>query len=208
MTKGKASRDTWIDPDAPTELLGDVNARLNDLFMRIKDSIDELSAFGVDVSLSNDGPTYQLRGASRELTAVARAAYSLGYDYRDLLFLRCEFEGLLAKLGGTLKSVQSRQRTKTQRDNAFLKLYADKLAQGPVSIESLCREVGIKRATGYGILSRFNESLDQQAHAMRRAQPRIASRQIVDALLEQRAGQPGITRETIEKAIGENRRKK
>jgi hypothetical protein len=208
MSKNKKPKNEWTDPNAPTGLLGELNARINDLFISIKESIDELSAFGVEVSLSSDGPTYQFRGATGKLTAVAMAAYRLGYDYRESLSLRSEFEGLLAKLGGTLKSAQSRRRTKTQRDDAFLKLYAEKLAQGPVSIKSLCQEAGIKRATGYAILSQFNESLDEQSHALRRAQPRIPSRQIVDALLEQRAGQPGVTRETIEKAIGESHRKK
>jgi hypothetical protein len=207
MPKRNAPKSEWTDPAAPTELLGDLNARDGDLFLSMKDSIDELGTLGIAVTRSVDCRTFEFHGENRELTAIARAAYRLGHETLEAVVVRGEVEQLLSKLAGAFQSANVRQRDKARRDAAFLQLYAARLANGPVCIKSLSADCGIKRSTGYGIVSRFNESIDQQAHELRRVHS-LSRREIVDALLKSNDGRPGVTRDTIEKAIGEVRKNK
>lgn len=201
MPAKKRRREKWIDPRAPTELIGDLAARCSDLEDVVRASIEALSRLGVEVVLSDEAETYELRCRNREVVKIARDAYDLGYSFMELKALRHDLDLLLAKHAGSFKSAASRTKTKQKRDAEFLEAYATRMKQGRVKIQTLADEIGVKKSKAYSIVQEFEEPLGEEARDLRAQQPRLSRKAIVSVLVDKHRGRPGINRQTVEKAL-------
>jgi hypothetical protein len=202
MPAKKRRREEWIDPRAPTELIGELAARCSDLEDFIRDSIEVLSRLGVEVVLSDEAETYELRCRNREVVKIARDAYDLGYSFMELKALRHDLDLLLAKHAGSWRSAASRTKTKQRRDAEFLQAYATRMKEeGRVEIKTLAEEIGVGKSTAYSIVQNLSEFLENEARRLRHQQPRLPRRAVVDSLVERHGDRPGVNRQTVEKAI-------
>lgn len=203
MPAKKRCRKEWLDPRAPTELIGEVAARCSDLEEVVRDRADELTLLGVEVALSVEAETYELRCRNRDAAKIAQSAYDLGYAFMELKAVRQELDLLLSKHAGSFKSAASRTKTKQKRDAEFLEAYATRMKQGRVRIQTLADEIGVKKTKAYSIVQEFEEPLGEEARDLRAQQPRLSRKAIVSVLVDKHRGRPGINRQTVEKALAD-----
>lgn len=202
MPAKKKRREEWIDPRAPTELTGELAAVCGDMEELIRDRLEDLSLLGVRAVFNNEWGGYEFSGRDQDGTKIARYAYEVGFCLMQLKSVRGELDLLLSKQGGILRSAESRTITKQRRDAEFLQAYATLMEEeGRVEIKTLAKERGVGKSAAYSILQNLNEFLEEEARRLRRQQPRLPRRAVIDTLLEKHGSRPGVNRQTIEKAI-------
>lgn len=203
MAHKKKPRSEWLDPDAPTELQGDLNLVQSDLVhFFIQGSVDELSEMGVSVSWSKENEGYSFSAENRTLKRIAEEAYSIGVSHQQFLSIKQQQEELDKKSAGTRTSARIRGAKKRSNKSRVLKEYAIRVERGDSSIAKLSADLEMGRATVYGIIAELKKELKKRLTQLKREQPALSSEDAVAQVVRRFADTtPGVNSATVRAAM-------
>jgi hypothetical protein len=201
----------WIDPNAPTELLGETNAVFLDLVHHhMQNRVDDLVDLGMKVNWvaeSEDEPAhYELTATETLLEKVAKAAYDLGRTERDARAYKEYLDELLENYSNAVKSSRVRRQSNLKKGERVILALAEMLKTGDVSKKALAGELGLSLPTVYRYVAEFRNQLLKAARPFTTRNPSASPKQIEEWLVERfAASTPGVTRLTVREALKRER---
>jgi hypothetical protein len=208
MSRKTKLTQEWIDPDAPTELLGEVAAQERDLVdYHIRWSVEKLSKLGVHVAWSeetDDAPArYVFSSDNRELREIAEEAYDIGTCHQQALALRQERQSLDEKLAGNKKSVAVRVGKSREKEALALTGYAELAERGEKQIrKKLIARPNLTPSIVNRAILDFNTRIEEAAARLKKRTPRLSFENVVAQIVKQHADStPGLNEATVRAAL-------
>jgi hypothetical protein len=212
MSKKKNPREEWTDPGAPTELIGETNAVLQDCdFFFQRHEIENLADLGVYAEWmkeSDDEPAhYQFTADETRVIRIAKAAYSLGRLERDAHAYREYLDELLDNHSNNQKSSRKRRKTSDEDRDRVISAWAGMLKTGDVCMKTLAKDVEFSKKKVYRLVGDFKKELRKAARLYKTGDPSVSNDQIEDWIVKQfSASTAGVTRLTVREALKRDRR--
>lgn len=207
MSRKKRPRDEWIDPTAPTELMGETAAVQSDLLhYHIPNLIEELAELGVNVKWTrepdDDTPRIDFQCDKRLVAKVARAAYRIGASEWQAKALTDYLDSLSAKRKGNRNSNTKRVKKASQDGKGILKEWARRVAKGDKSVSSLAKDLSVSPSKVYRHIRDFKHDVQKMARTIKAATPSLSTRDIQDHVVKQFAATTtGLNRHTVSEAL-------
>jgi hypothetical protein len=202
----KKSRDEWLDPAAPSEATGEAAAIASDLaYFHIPQLIEQLEALGVVtewLEKPEDGaPRYVFSASNKSLARAVQFGYEIGICREQAKACLRELDTLTKGLKGADVSAKNRRKKMEDDEDRLLRYYAARVADGETSIDRIVAGVQMKRSTGRKHITRFDERIREEASRLKKNSPGITIPVLVGKLVERFDGSPGVTPETVHRAL-------
>lgn len=214
MARKTKPKTEWIDPDAPTELLGELAAEESDLvYYHIPACAEELAKLGVRVAWldeTDETPArYVFSSDNSELRKIAEEAYQIGTCYQQTLALRQERESLDKKRPGTINSAKVRGGTSREKAALVLKEYAELAERGEKEIrKKLFARPNMTRSIVNRAISGLNTRIEEAAARLENKTRGLSFDNKVAQIVERHADSiPGLTEATVRIALKPKRRR-